>query len=197
MKIYHVADLFTLLEAILAVVLFGMAVGNISPDYALWIFAIGEICDAVDGACARRWHYPNDGKYRWWRVHNEGIDQITDIMLAFACGIYLIWRVNNVIGVLLLGGIGMFCLYVQGTALYYNPHSNKFELTGNPTAKALLLFRRLLYVIVGVGGAVLTLIWHTSYPRVIKIVLTVILMIVGIFLFIKKSNRRTQYRTPL
>ena len=64
MRKYHLADVLTSLETLCAVILIGFAIGNVPVDYALWVFAAAELCDAFDGICARRWPYPDDGKRR-------------------------------------------------------------------------------------------------------------------------------------
>ena len=90
MKKYHLADALTVCELICAVILSGMAFLRVAPAYALWVFAAGELCDAYDGTCARRWPYPDDGKYRWWRVPRTVafIEHMSDILLGLACGCY-------------------------------------------------------------------------------------------------------------
>lgn len=197
-KKYHLADLFTLLEVILAVALLWMAIMDCPVDWALWIFVGGEICDALDGPCARKWHYPNDGKHRWWRTYNSEIDQISDILLAVACGVYLIWRVNWLIGVLLLGGIGTFCLLVQCHLYYYDQLRRSVKTNNNILyADRLILFRRRFYVVAGVGGAIATLVWYSSWPFWLKLGITLsapFLVKIGARV---KSNRWRENKTKL
>ena len=57
MKKYLIADALTLLEVLCAIALAYMGLFNCPVDYAIWIFATGIICDALDGPCARTWHY--------------------------------------------------------------------------------------------------------------------------------------------
>lgn len=196
-KKYHLADLLTLLEVILAGALLWMAITDRPVVWALRTFVVGEMCDALDGPCARHWHYPKDGKYRWWRVYNSEIDQISDILLAVTCGIYLIWRVNWLIGVLLLGGIGCFCLLVQCHLYYYNPAANQFQMHSFPYADWLILFRRHVYVLGGIGGAVLALVWYAEWQLWLKVSITVLAPIIvkcGIKI---KNNRWNENHTKL
>lgn len=68
MRKYHLADALTALEIIMAATITGMIIFGGSANVVIWLFAVGELCDAFDGICARRWPYPDDGKFRWWRV---------------------------------------------------------------------------------------------------------------------------------
>lgn len=194
---YYLADLFTLTEVILSVVLFVMAVVGAPVEQALWVFVAGELCDAVDGPCARRWHYPNDGKSRWWRTYNSEIDQISDILLAIACGVYLIWRVSWIGGSLLLFGIGAICLAIQGHLYHYDRNCHIFRRRNYIYAENLILFRRRLYVVGGIGGALALYVWHTEWPLIIKAALTIIGILCGIALRCWKHDRWTEDKTPL
>ncbi len=199
MKKYHLADLFTLLEVILAIVLFVMAFCGVPPDYAIWVFVAGELCDALDGPCARRWHYPDDGKYRWWRHYNVEIDQISDIILAVACGAYLFMQTSHFIAVLLLFGIGSWCAFVQYTLYRYDRTTKRFVPTDMPELERteIILLRRKVYVYLGVGGAILTLIWYTSWPIPVRAGVTVLGLIIARDLSRRKQNRLNQDKTPL
>ncbi len=198
MKKYHLADFFTLLEAVLAIVLLIMAICGAKAEQTLWVFVAGEICDAVDGPCARRWHYPDDGKYRWWRQYNSEIDQITDIMLAISCGVYLIWRISAFWGVALLGGIGIFCLAIQCYVYRYDSATHRLVYRENrANAEDIVLFRRHVYVIAGVGGAIALLVWSTEWLLIVKRVLTIVGVICGLVLLKLKWDRWSQDKTPL
>lgn len=201
MKKYHLADLFTLLEVILACTLLIMAFLGTPADYALWVFVAGELCDAFDGPCARRWHYPNDGKYRWWRRYNVEIDQISDIMLAFACGIYLIWRVSVSFGCILLFGIGAYCLITQLYLYEFNRISHRFIPRRTISAAerhSHVIVRRLIYAIMGIGGAIVLLISATSWEFRTKIIVCALGAIIALpVLLIFKRPRTKSERTPL
>lgn len=197
MKKYHLADLFTLLEVILAIALFIAAVSNAPVEWALYIFVAGELCDAVDGPCARRWHYPDDGKYRWWREYNSETDQASDILLAISCGVYLIWRVSVFWGIALLGGIGLFCLAIQCYIFRYDHIRHTFVCRDNPHIDDIVLFRRHIYVIAGIGGAIALMVWSTSWPLIIKRILMIVGIICGLILLKLKWNRWKENKTKL
>lgn len=197
MRKYYIADLLTLSEVILAGILLWMTIFNVHADYALWVFVAGELCDALDGPCARRWHYPDDGKYRWWRHYNSEIDQISDILLAVACGLYLIFRVNPIGGCLLLLGIGTFCVIVQYKLYGYDRDTHRFRRKNYIYAEQLILFRRKVYVFIGIGGTIALLVWATSWSIYVKVGLALVGIVAGIYIANKKRNRLTEDQTPL
>lgn len=174
-----------------------MTVHHIPPDYALWVFIGGEVCDALDGPCARHWHYPNDGKKRWWRRYNKEIDQISDILLAIACAAYLIFSNDNImatIGIVLTLSVAALAWLVHD--IVYGSGS-QFIYTHPSWTKNLLLARRYYYVFAGVGGAIATLIWCTSWSIFYKAVTSVLGVAIAIALIFIKRNRLHDIDTPL
>lgn len=192
-RLYILADVLTAIRGVLAfaiwliaglVVLFDSAasVWN-SPDIVIWLFVIGELCDAFDGICARRWHYPDDGKKRWWRENASVLDQVTDIFLITATATYLGVRLGR-FDLLMLGGIvALFCIIVEGLKFHYY-------------SKRLILLRRYIYLAC-IVLALFTLLFATSWNGLAKGVAIAAIFIVGIFLMIIKRNRLTQDVTKL
>lgn len=192
-RLYILADVLTAIRGILAfaiwliaglVILFDSAasVWN-SPDIVIWLFVIGELCDAFDGICARRWHYPDDGKKRWWRENASVLDQVTDIFLITATATYLGVRLGR-FDLLMLGGIvALFCIIVEGLKFHYY-------------SKRLILLRRYIYLAC-IALALFTLLLATSWSGLAKGVAIAAIFIVGIFLMIIKRNRLTQDVTKL
>lgn len=192
-RLYILADVLTAIRGILAfaiwliaglVILFDSAasVWN-SPDIVIWLFVIGELCDAFDGICARRWHYPDDGKKRWWRENASVLDQVTDIFLITATATYLGVRLGR-FDLLMLGGIvALFCIVVEGLKFHYY-------------SKRLILLRRYIYLAC-IALALFTLLFATSWNGLAKGVAIAAIFIVGIFLMIVKRNRLTQDVTKL
>ncbi len=192
-RLYILADVLTAIRGILAfaiwliaglVILFDSAasVWN-SPDIVIWLFVIGELCDAFDGICARRWHYPDDGKKRWWRENASVLDQVTDIFLITATAMYLGVRLGR-FDLLMLGGIvALFCIVVEGLKFHYY-------------SKRLILLRRYIYLAC-IALALFTLLFATSWNGLAKGVAIAAIFIVGIFLMIIKRNRLTQDVTKL
>lgn len=192
-RLYILADVLTAIRGILAfaiwliaglVILFDSAasVWN-SPDIVIWLFVIGELCDAFDGICARHWHYPDDGKKRWWRENASVLDQVTDIFLITATATYLGVRLGR-FDLLMLGGIvALFCIIVEGLKFRYY-------------SKRLILLRRYIYLAC-IALALFTLLFATSWSGLSKGVAIAAIFIVGIFLIIIKRNRLTQDVTKL
>ena len=192
-RLYILADVLTAIRGVLAfaiwliaglVVLFDSAasVWN-SPDIVIWLFVIGELCDAFDGICARRWHYPDGGKKRWWRENASVLDQVTDIFLITATAMYLGVRLGR-FDLLMLGGIvALFCIIVEGLKFHYY-------------SKRLILLRRYIYLAC-IVLALFTLLFATSWNGLAKGVAIAAISIVGIFLMIIKRNRLTQDVTKL
>lgn len=204
MKKYHIADLLTFLEVVLAL---AMTIKGLPPEAVFFMFAIGELCDAFDGICARRWHYPDDGKKRWWRKWAPELDQGSDIALLVA-GVYcLSSRYDWITGVTLLmvtffGTIEIITadanvfnglIFRIFNAESYNPED---DYSGLSYAKCLRLFRRYIYL--GCIAVVLFLMLNgTKWANGVKVAIIVIAIIAGVVLLFVKRDRLTQDKTPL
>ncbi len=185
MKKYFLADILTGTEVIISVIIAIMIFfsSEVTQDVIIWLFVVGELCDAFDGICARRWHYPDDGKKRWWREYAPIIDQVSDIMLIVATALYLIISQAK-ISLLILGVvIGLFCILVEIWKRFHY-----FE--------RLVLFRRYIYL----GAIAITLfelLFATSWGNTAKYLAVIAIFIVGIALMIVKRNRLTEDITKL
>lgn len=196
-KLYYLADALTLCEVIAGVVLLIMAWVRAPANYAIWVFVGGELCDAFDGPCARRWSYPDDGKKRWWRTHVKLIEHASDIFIAVACMIFLM-RVDDPTirdSALLLGyGVILFCtgIAVCIWLVEYTRRRNKISILHRhiqKRIKLLILARRWVYAFGGVGGGIYLLITATDWPISLKIAATNIGVLVGTALLIYKLDR--------
>lgn len=184
MKKYHLADLLTCCEVLFTFILLIMTIRNTSVNYVIWVFIAGELCDAFDGICARRWHYPDDGKRRWWRTYASEIDKITDVFLAAVCGLYLLLCINTPAARVLVWAVCAICCVIQ-LILSLRPSLNR------KVALRITLFRRYIYVI-GISCTIILLIFATSWANWIKISALCLGIIAGIALVITKWNRLTQ-----
>lgn len=189
MKKYYLADVLTATQVVLAVILAVMTVVEVDAGYAMIVFVLGELCDAFDGICARRWPYPEDGKRRWWRVHAEALDQISDIMLGVAGLAYITFCVHFKLGatlsiVTILIGAGVQA-WVYSSLYKQNPK----------LALKVVLIRRLGYVAAVVWLALIML-WTSSFHQTTKIVLTGLGLILCAILWVVKEDRRMQDKTP-
>lgn len=196
MKKYHLADACTALECICALIIIWMVRCRTKPEYALCVFFVGQIFDAIDGPLARRYHYPNDGKYRWWRVHAGTIDQLSDLMLGTVTCIYVAICVNHAVGVVALIGAILIGLSVQTVAYNFPPLRLNWLRHKPKLGNRIVLVRRWAYVAL-IVFAVGLLLWSTTWPLTAKITVTVIFCAIGLFLFVCKLNRLTEVKTKL
>lgn len=184
-KLYYLADVLTLCEVIAGFILLGMAFAKSPAEHALWVFIFGELCDAFDGPCARRWKYPNDGKIRWWRVHVKAIEHLSDIFIAVACMTYLMF--NNAHPAITRGAVslGIFIIvYCAGTEFLLHDE----ELTALQHDR-IILVRRWIYAFVGLGGGIYLLIMATGWYELTKLIAIGTGLIIGLILFIYKLDR--------
>lgn len=196
---YYIADILVLarfiLAALLGIVAFVPWPGYSSQEmvgFGLIIFLVGELTDALDGPAARRWHYPRDNKYRWWRENrmNVVLDKIADLCLSTAMVVFVFVRVSKLFAVGISCAIVPFALLVE---FELAPHLRK---TDPRYRKDLLLFRRLLYVAMIYAMSLVTL-WSTPWQWWMKLALSLLSVFIVWLLARLKRNRLTQVDTPL
>lgn len=185
---YHLADVLTTIEIIMAVTITGMIFFKVSANWVIWAFVIGELCDAFDGICARRWPYPDDGKHRWWRVPStvQAIEHISDICLLSACSAFLIFHTNRLIRASTIVGtvaIAAICIIVE-----LQIQTDEFYTLQPERTKEVILWRRKVYL-AGIALGVVFLIFATSWHWLIKIGCCLIGIRVGLYLRRKKRDR--------
>lgn len=196
MKKYHLADVCTALEIVCAFIIIGMAWYDTKPEYALCVFFVGEIFDAIDGPLARHFHYPDDGKYRWWRVYASAIDQLSDLLLGITTCLYVASCISQTIGIIALIGAAAIGLIIQTLAYDFPPLRLNWLETRPRLGNTIVLIRRWLYVGL-VVFAVGLLLWNTAWPLDAKVIITIIFCAIGLFLFFSKLNRLTEVKTKL
>lgn len=188
MRKYHLADALTALEIIAAVTIIGMSIFQTPADWVIWVFAIGELCDAFDGICARRWPYPDDKKHRWWRIPStvQFLEHFSDILLLSACSAFLIFHAHTVIRALTIVStivIALICLGVE-----FELQTDEFYTMQPERAKEVILWRRKVYL-AGIALGVAFLIFSTSWNFWIKIFCCCIGICIGLYLRKKKRDR--------
>ncbi len=218
MKKYHLADVLSLIEVVCAIVIVAATFLGLKPDIVIWIFALGELCDAFDGICARKWHYPNDGKKRWWREHASELDILSDLFIGLAILLYLTVHVNLALGlviliVALLVGFAVQILvkwksteklldrYWPGAANFLCKSAWFCWLTTwfdfhRKTSLVLILIRRYLYV-AAIGVIVVSMIFATSWPTLFQCIAFYGLVVIACALAAIKLDRLSQDKTPL
>ena len=190
----YLADFLTFVRLILAIVLIVLTFteGDLSAGFTA--FVLGQLTDAFDGTCAAKWPFPKN-KTPKYRKYAAKYDMIIDILLSFAMFLFFTIRVT------LVGGLAMGLSYifaslviefvVYGKFLGHpddcRPHSlikHNFNL-----AKKIILTRRMVYMALIAVSAVWTL-YASTWPLVVKIIITIIASIVAIFLWFFQSQRR-------
>ncbi len=203
MKKYHLADALTVIEIIMAFILIGMTIHPVPADIAIWFFVIGELADAFDGPCARRWPYPDDGKKRWWRVPKtvKRIEHLSDIFIAVSCMFYLLSQPENITFRILnhtfivsecamnLGLFTIICCAFLEIIIRILRHQD--ESAFFYVIKGIILTRRLFYAFVSIGGGVFLLIMATSWSYRVKLTAVFAGVIAGLLLLLYKFDRAT------
>lgn len=190
MKKYHIADMLTALEFVSAVVLLILTIVGADAGVALIVFLFGELCDAFDGIAARTWHYPDDGKVRWWREHASGIDQLSDIVLAFFVLVYVAAHVDFELGITII-----ILALVVGWGVQFWAYGYLYKKAPNLALKVILA-RRFMYL-AGILVVAIKLMLAASWSRPIKYALVGLGIVASILLWFIKEDRRTEDKTPL
>lgn len=218
MKKYHIADVLSTIEVICACAIFALTFTGAPPDIVIWIFALGELCDAFDGICARKWHYPNDGKKRWWREHASELDILSDLLIGAAILLYLTTRINLALGLVII-----FSAFIIGFAVQilvkwksteklldsWSPKIANFLCKSTwfcwlttwfdfhrKVSLVLILIRRYLYV-AAIGVIIVQLIFATSWPAFCQRLAIYALVGIACLLAAVKLDRLRQDKTPL
>lgn len=185
---YYLADALTLCEGILALVIMLLSFFDTPPETILFVFVAAEICDALDGPCARHWHYPNDGVYRWWREYCEWTDKITDLMTGASLIVYIAVHLNHGFGLfiffacLIIGLPIQLCVY-DCKGFGYNLRAKRPSL-----ALKIVCVRRFVYAL-SIFIVISYLILATSWPLHLKHLLGFCTILVGFVLLFAKKNR--------
>lgn len=194
MKKYHLADVCTGIEFCCALIIIGMTWFHTHPRYILATFLTGQICDAIDGPLARRFRYPKDGKYRWWREYAGMLDQLSDILLGITTYVYIAIYINHSFGCYTLIVATAIALIVQTCAYNFPPIGLNWLQTRPRLGKSIVLIRRWLYV-----GLIVYTVWlllraaHCGPGTFIA--LTIALLCTGAILFVLKFNRLSEVKT--
>lgn len=199
MKKYHIADVLSFLEVVAAITILVGTVLGFKSEVILLLFGAGELCDAFDGAAARKWPYPDDGKRRFWRnpVFLKHYEWSKDIALGLITLAFIAVRIDLMTGVIcgaLALGLGS-CMQIFAGSLWVWVHAESQSDKRREKAKADLehyYVKRRIYVYVpAVVTLVLTLLYATSWPLVAKTIILFGLIMLGVYLWDFKADRRT------
>lgn len=188
---YHIADILTACEVVCTCILGVLVFTGAPPEVALIIFGVGELCDAFDGICARKLKpYPNDGKYRWWRVYASQIEKITDVFHLSVMGIFFIFRIcakftyfRPWIAFLVALIVALICIFVQVIITDAKDKQTK-------RIKRIIRGRRILYLAC-IATIVFGGLYAVAWPNSVRINIAVVLCIGALGLSYIKWDRLT------
>ena len=193
MKLYHLADVLTLIEGLLSILIMLLSLTHTTPPQTiLFILVAAEICDALDGPCARRWHYPDDGQSRWWRTHCEWTDKGTDLLAGASLVLYITVCLCPAFGIAICLSCLAIGLPVQ--LFIYDCKGLGFNLRAkNPRlALRIVCIRRFAYALT-IFIVISYLVLMTGWPTTVKATLFLLTMLVGIILIYAKGNRLREW----
>lgn len=169
----YLADVLTFTRFILALaILFGCVFHSGSAEAVFIMFFIAVLTDAFDGTCAKKWPFPKN-KTPKYRKYAALYDMISDVLLAAAQVSYVTFRINWVIGLVVIIYYVIICgtieLVVYGKFLGHPDNCTKNSLARKnfPLAKKIILARRYGYTIcLGILNAVT--LFATNWPDWVK-----------------------------
>ena len=199
--------MLTFLRLVGAIAIFFMALLKAPVLGTLVIFGVSEITDALDGPFARKFPYPFDGKFRWWRDKfkpHDGRqavtnDQAIDLMLGIAVLVYVIVNIDQKIGlamisVAILGGVitQMFC---YGGIIRYTDTASPTSLWAKhrKIAKVILLLRRVIYLAI-IITTILMMLFALELDFEWNVIFVMIGSVIGLTLLIVDFERLSEVK---
>ncbi len=190
----YLADILTFTRFILAGFLLYFLITHGSPECVLIIFCIGELTDAFDGTCAKKWPF-SKGKEPKYRRFAEQYDMIADILLLGFMGLYIVIWIN--LWLVAWMAIVIVASFIIEMICYGRPFGHPNFCTKNSLfkknqklAEKILLLRRKLTYLPSIAVAILMLLFATSWPNEVKFSLIDVMIVVGIFLWFFLATRR-------
>ena len=150
LRLCYLADACTVLRLVGAGALVVMACNGIAQEWAVLVFALGELGDFADGKLIRySGGYPQDGKRRWWREAFDGkfpeyYDQAADIVLLAATCFYMgmmLWAELAWVMAATMAGLGVVVQLWRQRRMRLIPCED-----ADPWRQNVIVGRRLYYV---------------------------------------------------
>ncbi len=190
----YLADILTFLRFILAIILIILAIfgGDIGAGFL--VFVLAELTDAFDGTCAAKWPFPKN-KVPKYRKYAAKYDMYADALTAMAVILFFTLRVNLTASLIIFIGFGLIALVIEAIVygrLFGHPDDctpNSLAKRNFKLAKKIVLARRMLYVALIVLVA-FWLLYASTWLLTVKIIITLITLIIGAFLWVFLSQRR-------
>ena len=205
MKKYHIADVLTLSRIVIfsSLLIFFTFVG-VSSGWALFVFVIGELTDALDGIVARAWPYPKDGKRRWWRENEryQLFDKVADIILLVSFLFYIVFYLHWWVVAWISVAFGVVAIIVE----IWRHFRIKSHGPRDKVLTKVVLMRRWAYVIGMFLLCLMVLWWPSTLGELLllpfaytmtKATLTIAGVIVAVAFIVVKKDRRSEDVTPL
>jgi len=192
----YLADILTFVRFVLAGFLLVFLITYASPECVLIVFCIGELTDAFDGTCAKRWPFPK-GKEPKYRRFAEQYDMIADILLLGFMGLYIviwinIWLVAWMVFVIVASFILEMVCYGRPLGHPNFCTKNSLYRKNQKLAEKILLLRRKLTYLPSIATAIIMLLFATAWPDAVKFGLLGGMVAVGVFLWFFLKARRTK-----
>ena len=192
----YLADILTLIRFILATILIVLSIFDSRADIGagFLLFTIAELTDAFDGTCAAKWPFPKN-KTPKYRKYAAKYDMYADALTAVAVILFFTLRINLTAGLIITIGYGLIALIIEAIVygrLFGHPDDcapNSLMKHNFKLAKKIILARRMLYIAL-IALITFWLLYASSWPLAVKITITVVVLIVGIFLWVFLSQRR-------
>ena len=190
----YLADILTFSRFILAIILIILAIFSGDIGAGFLVFVLAELTDAFDGTCAAKWPFPKN-KVPKYRKYAAKYDMYADALTAMAVILFFTLRVNLTAGLIIFIGFGLIALVIEAIVygrLFGHPDDctpNSLAKRNFKLAKKIVLARRMLYVAL-IALVAFWLLYASAWPLTIKIIITLITLIVGAFLWVFLSQRR-------
>lgn len=192
----YLADILTLTRIFLAVFLLFIVIFNFKAEWALIVFAIGELTDAFDGTCSKKWPFEK-GKEPKYRKYAEKYDIFADVFLISMMALYVVVRVNPWMWLVLIA-VAVNCTIVELIAYHRimghpNDCSPNSLYAKNPRfAEKLLLARRTLVYLPSIAAAIVLTLFATSWPIEAKWIVLGVTFAEAVFLWFFLKARRNK-----
>lgn len=192
----YLADILTFTRFILAGFLLYFLITHGAPECVLIVFCIGELTDAFDGTCAKKWPFPKDKEPKYRRFA-EQYDMIADILLLGFMGLYIviwinIWLVAWMVFVIVASFVLEMVCYGRPLGHPNFCTKNSLYRRNQKLAEKILLLRRKLTYLPSIIMATIILLFATVWPDVVKYSILGGMVVVVVFLWFFLKARRTK-----
>ncbi len=190
----YIADILTFSRIIFAIFLIVWGIVGGSIGVACAVFLLAELTDSFDGTCSRKWPFEK-GKEPRYRKYAVQFDIVADMLLWFSAVLFFTLRVNLIVGLSILFGVGIICgileLIIYGRFFAHPDTCTKNSLCAKnfKLAKKIIMTRRFFYL----GTIAFVAIWllfASEWSFIVDCCILGVIALVGIFLWFFLETRR-------